>query len=105
MHPGYSRLVELAERELDLVRAGTLDELPGLWQERRRLVTELPYVPPLDARDCLARAAELQGLTTALLEERVAATGAEMRRVVLGRTALRGYASPMVPTPLVDRAG
>lgn len=105
MHAGYRRLVELAERELELVRAGALDELPALWQERRTLVTELPYVPPLDARDCLAQAAELQGRTTALLEERVAATGAEMRRVVMGRAALQGYVSPTVRMPLVDRAG
>jgi hypothetical protein len=105
MHPGYGRLVELAERELELVRAGALDELPALWQERREVVRELPYVPPLEARDCLAHAAELQGRTTALLEERVAATGAEMRRVVVGRTAMQGYATPTFRTPLVDRAG
>jgi hypothetical protein len=105
MQPGYGRLVELAERELELVRAGTLDELPALWAERREVVRELPYVPPLEARDCLARAAELQGRTTALLEERVAATGAEMRRLVVGRAAMQGYAVPMPRIPLVDRAG
>ena len=105
MQPGYRRLVELAERELELVRAGSLDELPALWEERREVVRELPYVPPLEARDCLARAAELQGRTTALLEERVAATGAEMRRLVHGRAAMKGYASPTLRTPLVDRAG
>ena len=105
MHPGYGRLVELAQRELELVRAERLEELPALWQERRRVVAELPYVPPLEARDCLARAAELQGRTTALLEERVAATGAEMRRLVVGRAAMQGYAAPTLRTPLVDRAG
>ena len=105
MQPGYGRLVELAERELELVRAGALDELPALWAERREVVRELPYVPPLEARDCLARAAELQGRTTALLEERVAATGAEMRRLVVGREAIQGYSSPLQRTPLVDRAG
>jgi hypothetical protein len=105
MHSGYSRLVELAERELELVRAERLDELPALWEERRGVVTELPYVPPLEARDCLARAAELQGRTTALLEERVAANGAEMRRVVIGRTAMQSYVAPTRRIPLVDRAG
>jgi ABC-type transporter lipoprotein component MlaA len=105
MHSGYGRLVELAERELELVRAERLEELPALWGERRGVVTELPYVPPLDARDCLARAADLQGQTTALLEERLAATGAEMRRVVLGRSAMQGYSVPLARIPLVDRAG
>ena len=105
MHAGYGRLVELAERELELVRAGSLGELPALWNDRRSVVSELPYVPPLDARDCLALAAELQGRTTALLEERVAATGAEMRRLVHGRAAMQGYATPLPRMPLVDRAG
>ena len=105
MHAGYGRLVDLAEREHELVRAGALHGLPALWHERRSVVSELPYVPPLDARDCLARAAELQGRTTALLEERVAATGAEMRRLVHGRAAMQGYASPAPRMPLVDRAG
>jgi hypothetical protein len=105
MHAGYGRLVELAQRELELVRAGSLDGLSALWEERRGVVSELPYVPPLEARDCLAQAAELQGRTTALLEERVAATGAEMRRIVSGRAAMHGYAPEMRRTPLVDRAG
>jgi hypothetical protein len=105
MQAGYGRLVELAERELEHVRAGALDALPALWAERREVVRELPYVPPLEARDCLARAAELQGRTTALLEERVAATGAEMRRLVVGRAAMQGYAAPVPRIPLVDRAG
>src|SRR3954469_10412344 len=92
MQPGYGRLVELAERELELVRAGSLDELPNLWAARREVVCELPYVPPLEARDCLARAAELQGRTTALLEERVAATRAELRRGVARRPGRHGAA-------------
>ena len=105
MQPGYRRLVELAERELELVRAGSLDELPVLWAERREVVRELPDVPPLEARDCLARAAELQGRTTALLEEHLSATGAEMRRLVEGRAAMHTYAQQVVRVPLVDRAG
>lgn len=105
MHPGYSRLVELAERELSLVRTGDLDALPGLWEERRRVVGELPPVPPADALGPLEHAAVLQGRTTALLEEHLEATGAEMRRLVEGRSAMRTYARPTSRTKLVDRAG
>jgi hypothetical protein len=105
MHPGYDRLVELAERELALVRAGTLDALPALWEERRRVVAELTPVPPSSARESLERAAELQGHTTALLEEHLEATGAEMRRLVAGRAAMNGYAPLLNRVPLVDRAG
>jgi hypothetical protein len=105
MRTGYGRLVELAERELSLVRAVELEDLPELWEERRRLVAELPAIPPASARSDLERAAELQGVTTALLEEHLEATGADMRRLVRGRSAMHSYAPQTVRTPLVDRAG
>jgi hypothetical protein len=105
MHPGYSRLVALAERELALVRAGSLDALPELWEERRAVVGSLPPVPPHEARSALERAAELQGSTTALLEEHLEATGADMRRLVRGRAAMHSYARQTPRQRLVDRAG
>ena len=105
MLSGYASLVELAERELELVQAGELEALPALWEERRATVGELPHVPPAQAREPLERAAELQGRTTALLEEHRSATGAEMRRLVEGRAAMHSYAQQVVRVPLVDRAG
>ena len=105
MHAGYGSLVALAERELELVRAGELDALPQLWEDRRRVVGSLPAIPPSDALPSLERAAELQGRTTALLEEHLDATGAEMRRLVSGRSAMHSYSPAPRHTPLVDRAG
>ena len=105
MHPGYRGLVTLAERELELVRAGSLDSLPALWDERRRLVAELPAIPPASALGWLEHAAALQGSTTALLEEHLDATGAEMRRIVEGGTAMRSYAHETPRTKLFDQAG
>jgi hypothetical protein len=105
MHPGYGRLAELAQRELELVRAERIDELPEVWDERRAVVASLPAIPPADARAALELAAELQGHVTALLEERMEATGADMRRLVRGRAAMRGYAPQMRATRLVDAAG
>jgi hypothetical protein len=105
MHPGYSRLVELAERELACVRSGSLEALTSLWDERRAVVGSLPAVPPSEALSCLERAAELQGRTTALLEEHLEATGADMRRLVRGRAAMHSYAPAPPRQPLVDRAG
>jgi hypothetical protein len=69
------------------------------------VVAELPPIPTLEAREPLERAAELQGLTTALLEEHLEATGADMRRLVRGRAAMHSYASHATPPKLVDRAG
>ena len=105
MHPGYGRLVELAERELSLVRAGHLVELPPLWDERRDVVAELPAIPPAQALEALEYAAEMQGRTTALLEERLELTGAELRRLVRGRAVMHSYAPTTPPAKLVDRAG
>jgi hypothetical protein len=105
MHPGFSRLVALAERELGMVQRGELDSLPSLWDERRQLVAELPPVPPADAAAHLERAAELQGRTTALLEEHLDATGAELRRLVRGRAVMHSYAPQVERVPLVDHAG
>jgi hypothetical protein len=105
MHAGYGRLVELAERELALVRRGELDDLPRLWDERRALVGELPPIPPPDALHSLELAAALQGRTTALLEEHRDATGAEMRRLVQGRSAMHSYSPAPVRTKLVDHTG
>jgi hypothetical protein len=105
MHPGYGSLVALAERELALVRAGSLEPLPALWEERRAVVATLPAVPPLEALTALERAAELQGSTTALLEEHLDATCADMRRLVRGRAAMHSYAPQTPRQPLVDRAG
>jgi hypothetical protein len=105
MHSGYSGLVALAEQELALVRAGDLDDLPRLWEERRQLVADLPPIPQPDALHLLERAAELQGRTTALLEEHLDATGAEMRRLVKGRSAMHSYAPTAPRTKLVDQAG
>ena len=68
-------------------------------------MAELPAIPPADARSFLERAAELQGRTTALLEEHLEATGAEMRRLVSGRSAMHSYAPRDARTQLVDRAG
>ncbi|MEA2395733.1 MAG: hypothetical protein QOJ82_3624, partial [Solirubrobacteraceae bacterium] len=59
MRPGYDGLVALAERELRLVRDGAFEALAELWDERSRLVAELPPVPPREARGRLERAAEL----------------------------------------------
>ena len=105
MHAGYSRLVSLAEQELAFVRADAFSELPALWDERLAVVRSLPGVPPASALPFLVRAAELHGHVTALLEERLDATGADMRRLVRGRAAMHSYAPPVVRVPLVDAAG
>jgi hypothetical protein len=101
----YEALAELAQRELELVSAGTMERLPALREQRNALLASLPPVPPPTARPALERTARLQESVTARLEERRAEIGAELRRLTRGRTAMRGYAPRLEPQKLVDRAG
>jgi hypothetical protein len=101
----YQVLARLAKRELELVRAGELDALPALHAEREALLTALPATPPECARTALERAAAYQEQVSALLAERTADAGAELRRISHGRTAIHGYAPQVEHAKLVDRAG
>jgi len=101
----YDALADIAERELELVSAGAVDRLSELHAQRHAIVATLPTTPPATARPALERAAGLHARVTALLEERMRDTGAELRRLSQGRTAMRGYAPPVEPLKLVDRAG
>jgi hypothetical protein len=101
----YDALADIAQRELELVSAGAVERLPELRAERNALVAGLPETPPSTARPALERAAALQSRITEALEERLKETGAELRRLTHGRTAVRGYAPPVDALKLVDRAG
>ena len=101
----YDALAAIAERELELVSAGAMDELPGLRAQRSAVVAMLPETPPADAKPALERTAQVQARISAILEERLQQTGAELRRLTKGRTAMRGYAPPVEPQKLVDQAG
>jgi hypothetical protein len=101
----YEALAHLAERELELVSAGSLDDLPALHERRDALMAALPADPPAAARPALERAAAVQALVSDVLTEGVQATSAELRKLGHGRTAVNGYAPASERTKLVDRAG
>jgi HEAT repeat protein len=101
----YDALAALAERELELVSAGAIEELPALHDRRSAIVAALPGTPPAAARPALERTATIQALVSEVLEERIRATGAELRHLGQGRTAMSGYAPQIERTKLVDRAG
>jgi hypothetical protein len=101
----YEALADLAERELELVNAGAVDRLSSIHEQRNALMATLPARPPATARPALERAARLQESVSARLQQRMTETGSELRRLTQGRTAMRGYAPPVEPLKLVDRAG
>lgn len=87
----YETIAALAERELDLVRAGQLEELPVLHGRRDAVMALLPPQPPSGARIALERAAAAQAQVTATLDARMRAVADELTRVGRGQTAMRGY--------------
>jgi hypothetical protein len=101
----YDALADIAERELELVTAGAVDRLSELHAQRHAIVATLPATPPITAKPALERAAQLHARVTAELEARLRDTGAELRKLNQGRTAMRGYAPAVEPLKLVDRAG
>jgi hypothetical protein len=101
----YDALAHLAERELELVSTGEVDELPELHARRDAIVATLPPAPPAVARPSLERAAAIQTRVTAALAERLRESGAELRKLTHGRTAMAGYAPAGEHMKLVDRAG
>lgn len=88
----YEELVRLAERELELARAGRLDEVAELQARRAQHVALLPSYPPPDARPALERAAALQQETTVVLAMSARSAVDSLRRVDRGRVAVRSYA-------------
>ena len=92
MSDPYAALLALTEREHELVVAGAWEELAAVDAQRRTLVAVMPACPPAGAAgEALARAAEVQAATTALLASQVAELRRSLGHVAQGRTAVRGY--------------
>ena len=88
----YAALLALTEREHELVVAGAWEELAAVDAERRTLVAVMPaHAPAGAAREALARAADVQAATTALLAAQVAELRRALGHVAHGRTAVQGY--------------
>lgn len=88
----YEALVRFAERELELARAGQLEEVSELQERRAAHVALLPSYPPADARPALERAAALQRETSVVLAMAARSAVDSLRKVDRGRVAARSYA-------------
>ena len=87
---GWTELLALAERELELVRGGDAGALPAAIEERARLAASLGAAPA-SARPVLERLAEVQHQ---ILVELTLARGEivrELGTLQRGRGAVRGY--------------
>ncbi|MEX2196705.1 MAG: hypothetical protein WD844_15600 [Thermoleophilaceae bacterium] len=101
----YEELVRFAERELELARAGQLDEVSELQERRTAHVALLPSYPPAEARTALERAAALQRETTVVLAMGARSAVDTLRKVDRGRVAARSYApAGGAPQGTLDRS-
>lgn len=101
----YEELVRLTERELELARAGRLDEMAVLQSQRAVHVEALPARPPVEARGALERAAALQREITVTLAMGARSAVDELRRVDRGRAAVRSYTpAGAAPRASLDRS-
>jgi hypothetical protein len=95
----YSRLLELAQSELELVLGGDFDALERIDVERTALVASLPPSPPPAARPALTAAAELQARTTAALEATRAQVAKDLAGIQRGHETARGYGRATASAP------
>jgi hypothetical protein len=97
----YARLVEMCERESELIAAADWDAVVALGNERAVLVGALPAKPPAGARAHLRRADDLSRANTAALAAARAATVAELGRLRTVRATIRAYVGE-APAVFVD---
>jgi hypothetical protein len=86
----WAELVELAERERDLVRDGRWDEVPAASAQRLSAAQALGD-PPAAARAHLERLVELEHEIHAGLSTGRAFTLQQLGKLDRGHTAMRGY--------------
>ena len=97
----YARLVEMCERESELIAAADWDAVAALGDERAVLVGSLPAKPPAGARAHLRRADDLSRANAASLAAARAATVAELGQLRTVRATIRAYVGE-APAVFVD---
>jgi hypothetical protein len=88
----YAAILELAEQELELARAGRIEDLRSLAPRWDELTAGLPPQPPASARGPLARAAALHERTNAALMCLREALLYDLRTTARAGRAAHGYA-------------
>ncbi len=87
----YTRLVELANREYELVMQDDFEGLERLYAERQALIARLPNAAPESAKPALVECARIQARTTAALQQARTRVAAEMAETQRGRATAEGY--------------
>ena len=91
MSTGYESLLELAERERELIEAGRWEDLVTLEATRAQIVAELPLEAPTSARPLLEQAASIVESNVAAIASASESVRRELHHLQRGRTALVSY--------------
>jgi hypothetical protein len=97
----YVRLVQMCERERELIAAADWDGVVRLGEERAALVAGLPARPPAEAVVHLRRVDELRRANAASLAAARAATVAELGQLRTVRQTIRAYVG-QAPAVYID---
>ena len=98
----YTKLLELARLESDLIAGGRWPELVDLERERSELIATLPSRPPAEARDVLEEAKAIVTRNVASIVEATDRTVAQLALVGRGRRAIAGYRGGRGVSSFVD---
>lgn len=101
----YSRVLELARLERELVVAGDWAALEAVGSEQADLRGALPESPPPAALALLEEAARLVATTARIIEAQVEDVREELVGLRRGRTAVAGYAGPPLEVAGLDWQG
>jgi hypothetical protein len=104
----YAQLLELAELELELVRAADYEGAASAQERRAALAAQLPATPPAEAGPLLEALARVQEQVERALERDMAQAASELQAVRRGRHAVQAYTPPAPPgngSRLVDSTG
>jgi len=98
----YARLVEMCERESELIAAADWDAVVRLSEKRAALAAGLPQRPPAAAVVHLRRAHELARANAAALTAARAATVAELGQLRTVRQTISAYVGQAAPAVFID---
>ena len=98
----YTKLLELAQRESELIAAERWTDLVYLEEERAALIATLPATAPAEARGVLEEAKAVVTRNVAAIVEATDRTVAQLAHVARGRHALAGYTGQRSGSAFVD---
>ncbi len=91
MSSDYDALLELAERERELIEAGQWEDVVTLGVTRAQLVAQLPTQAPASALGLLEQTASIVESNVAAIATASATARQELAHIQRGRTALASY--------------